>query len=199
VAPAGASVLDACAAPGGKTAQLVKAGYRVSALDADPARLARLSANLARLGYEARAIAADFTAWRPEARFDAVLLDAPCTATGTFRRHPEVLWHRGAADIADRVAVQRRLLASAADCLSDGGVLVYCVCSLEPEEGEAQAEWALANLPLTAFPVLAGETPLPAGALADSGTVRLHAGLAELVGEKPGGLDGFFIARFRRG
>src|SRR5690606_23522508 len=92
--PAGSSVLDLCAAPGGKTAQLIKAGYEVTALDHDRQRLVRLAENLARLHYAARIVEADGTTWRPNARFDGILLDAPCSATGTFRRHPEVIWHR---------------------------------------------------------------------------------------------------------
>lgn len=194
--PAGARVLDICAAPGGKTAQLIKAGYRVTALDADETRLERLKSNLDRLGYEAEIIAADALAFEPDERFDAVLLDAPCTATGTFRRHPELLWQKRPADISDRAALQRRLIAQAAKCLNPGGVLVYCVCSLEPEEGDAQREAAEAA-GLVPMPITAGEGEWPAGALQADGTLRSHPGL--IVGEKGGTLDGFHVARFRRG
>ena len=128
----GARVLDLCAAPGGKTAQLVKAGYAVTALDNEPDRVARLRENLARLGYDAEVVTADALAWQPEQKFDGILLDAPCSATGTFRRHPEVIWHRTAADIAGRVALQRRFIERALGWLNPGGVLIYCVCSLEP-------------------------------------------------------------------
>lgn len=200
--PPGSRVLDACAAPGGKTAQLCQAGYRVTALDNDSGRLARLETNLARLGFAPEIVLADAGRYRPAERYDGVLLDAPCSATGTFRRHPEVLWHRDAADIAGRVTVQQALLRNVVDCLNPGGVLLYCVCSMEREEGEDQARWALDSLPLEPFPVRAGDTPLPAGALSPEGQVRTHAGLAPgvtaLVGDKPAGLDGFFIARFRR-
>ena len=192
----GARVLDLCAAPGGKTAQLVKAGYRVTALDRDPARVARLSDNLARLGYEAEIVTEDALAYAPALPFDAVLLDAPCSATGTFRRHPEVIWHRTPADIAGRVALQRAMITRAAACLAPGGVLAYCVCSLEPEEGERQVEWALEQgfepFPVTAAELDGWETPITAG-----GFVRTHPGQT-VPGENGGTLDGFFVARFRR-
>lgn len=192
---AGARVLDLCAAPGGKTAQLIKAGYRVTALDNDASRLERLAGNLDRLGYSAELVCADAANWRPKERFDAVLLDAPCTATGTFRRHPEVLWHRSAADIADRARLQGRLLAAAAECLNPGGVLVYCVCSLEPEEGELQAGAAAGGL--VPLPISSAEASWPSGAVTGEGWLRTHPGMA--VGEKQGTLDGFFVARYRRG
>ena len=200
--PAGSAVLDLCAAPGGKTAQLIKAGYEVTALDLDRQRLARLSENLLRLHYAARIVEADGTAWRPEQPFDGVLLDAPCTATGTFRRHPEVIWHRRAADIRSRVALQRQFIANAVNCLKPGGVLVYCVCSLEQEEGEGQVQWIAANQPeLVPEPIAGTEIPgLPAGAVTASGCVRTHPRM--VVGASQGAgdssLDGFFIARFRR-
>jgi 16S rRNA (cytosine967-C5)-methyltransferase len=138
----GARVLDLGAAPGGKTAQLIKAGYAVTALDRDPERMTRLAANLERLRYTAELVTADALDYAPATPFDAILLDAPCSATGTFRRHPEVVWHRNPADVAGRVAVQRRLVSASVKLLKAGGTLVYCVCSLEPEEGEQQAAWA---------------------------------------------------------
>ncbi len=193
---AGARVLDLCAAPGGKTAQLVKAGYAVTALDRDPARVERLSQNLARLQYAADLVTADALDYVPEAPFDAVLLDAPCSATGTFRRHPEVVWHRDAADIAGRVALQRKLIARAADCLKPGGILIYCVCSLERNEGEAQAEWAMGQ-GLEVVPVTAGELDGWSVPVTQAGFVRTHPGQI-VPGEKGGTLDGFFVARFRR-
>ncbi len=139
-------MLDLCAAPGGKTAQLLASGYTVTALDRDAERLRRLEDNMARLGFAPTVICADADA-APEGPFDGVLLDAPCSATGTFRRHPEVLWHRNARDIAGRVKLQRELLAAATKRLAPGGTLVYCVCSLEPEEGEAQLDWIATHLP----------------------------------------------------
>ncbi len=196
----GGRVLDLCAAPGGKTAQLVKAGYTVTALDNDAGRLDRLRDNLKRLSYVAEVIEADGTTYEGRQKFDGVLLDAPCSATGTFRRHPEVVWHRSAKDIAGRVALQRRFISHAAELLEPGGVLVYCVCSLEPEEGEAQAKWIADTIPaLTPDPVTADELPGLAMALTAEGHVRTHPGIS--LGDSGGKgdtLDGFFIARFRR-
>jgi 16S rRNA (cytosine967-C5)-methyltransferase len=195
---AGARVLDMCAAPGGKTAQLVKAGYAVTALDNNPGRLVRLRENLDRLGYAADIVEADAATFQPQQRFDGVLLDAPCSATGTFRRHPEVLWHRGAARIQSRIELQRAFIANAISCLNPGGVLIYCVCSLERAEGEDQLGWiAEAHPELRADPIAASDLPELPGAVTAAGRVRTHPGLA-VPGDKPGTLDGFFIARFRR-
>jgi 16S rRNA (cytosine967-C5)-methyltransferase len=197
-ARAGGRVLDLCAAPGGKTAQLVKAGYQVTALDNNPGRLVRLRENLERLNYEAEIVEADAATYAPAEPFDGVLLDAPCTATGTFRRHPEVLWHRGAARIANRVELQRTFIRNAAACLLPGGVLVYCVCSLERAEGEDQLAWIGENVPELAFdPIDSGELGELGQAVASAGAVRTHPGLA-VPGDKRGTLDGFFVARFRR-
>lgn len=192
----GSRVLDVGAAPGGKTAQLIKAGYTVTALDRDPQRVARLQQNLTRLAYVAELITADALDYAPSAPFDGVLLDAPCSATGTFRRHPEVVWHRNPTDIAGRVALQRRLITRAAECLKPGGILVYCVCSLEPEEGERQAEWAMGQ-GLDVVPVTASELDGWAVPVTQAGFVRTHPGQI-VPGEKGGTLDGFFVARFRR-
>ena len=196
IAP-GARVLDLCAAPGGKTAQLVKAGYRVTALDRDPARVMRLSANLERLGYEAEIVTADALTYETAAPFDGVLLDAPCSATGIFRRHPEVVWHRDPADIAGRVALQRQLISRAAAMLAPGGTLIYCVCSLEPEEGEMQAEWAKGQ-GLQVSPITASELDGWAAPVTEPGFLRTHPG-HPVPGDKGGTLDGFFVARFHRG
>jgi 16S rRNA (cytosine967-C5)-methyltransferase len=193
---AGARVIDMCAAPGGKTAQLIKAGYVVTAIDREPERMARLSANLTRLGYAAELVTADALAYAPSAPVDGVLLDAPCSATGTFRRHPEVVWRRDRSDLAGRVALQRRLIAAAAAALRPGGVLVYCVCSLEPEEGEAQAEWAFEQ-GLDPLPVSAAELDGWAAPVTKEGFVRTHPGMVA-PGAAGGTLDGFFVVRFRR-
>ena len=194
---AGARVLDLCAAPGGKTAQLVKAGYRVTALDNDAKRMERLKANLDRLGYKAEIVVGDAGTFAPAQPFDGVLLDAPCSATGTFRRHPEVIWHRSASDVAGRVRLQRALLTNAFRSMAPGGVLVYCVCSLEPAEGESQVEWALDNLPgLDLVPVLPTELVGLEAAVTPNGLVRTHPGMRP--GGVEGGMDGFFVARFRR-
>jgi 16S rRNA (cytosine967-C5)-methyltransferase len=192
---AGEAVLDLCAAPGGKTMQLAATGARVTALDRSPDRLQRLKLNLARTGLTAETIAADAASWRSETRFDAVLLDAPCSSTGTFRRHPDVLWTCKPPDIGSMAMEQGRLLGAAAALVKPGGRLVYCVCSLEPEEGEAQVQPFLTrNADMTIEPIHAGEGGIPAGALLANGTVRLHPGLAD----PEGGLDGFFIARFTK-
>lgn len=193
----GSTVLDLCAAPGGKTAQLVKAGYKVTALDSDAARLERLKANMTRLGYAPKVVEADAATFDPAKPFDGVLLDAPCSATGTFRRHPEVLWSRSAQDIAGRVRLQRALLANAYRCLAPGGTLIYCVCSLETAEGEDQVDWALDALPgLQLLPVSTADLPGLTQAVTPRGLVRTHPGMTPGNGNL--GMDGFFVARFRR-
>tara|TARA_R110002124_G_scaffold109676_10_gene262853 strand:+ start:16310 stop:17617 length:1308 start_codon:yes stop_codon:yes gene_type:complete len=193
----GARVLDLCAAPGGKTAQLIKAGYNVVALDADAKRMERLKENMARLHYSAETIIADAGTFAPETPFKGVLLDAPCSATGTFRRHPEVIWHRSVGDVAGRVRLQRALLANAYRCLDSGGVLIYCVCSLEPAEGEEQVDWALQALPgLQLLPITSDEMVGLEAAVTPRGLVRTHPGM--MPGGRAGGMDGFFVARLRR-
>ena len=195
--PAGARVLDLCAAPGGKTAQLAKAGHLVTALDSDAKRVERLKENLARLDYKAEIIVGDAGTFAPNSPYQGVLLDAPCSATGTFRRHPEVIWHRSVGDVAGRVRLQRALLTNAFRCLDAGGVLIYCVCSLEPAEGEEQVDWALQSLPgLELLPVTADELPGLSEAVSAGGLVRTHPGMSP--GGRDGGMDGFFVARFRR-
>lgn len=181
-------VLDLCAAPGGKTLQLAAAGWHVTALDASAKRLERMSANLARTGLSAEVIAADVLEWTPAAPFDAILLDAPCTATGTCRRHPDVLHRIGPRQIAEMAELQSALLDRAATWLAPGGRLVYAVCSLEREEGEAQA----ARVTLPADPVLAAELP-------DWLAPTPEGWLRTDPGQIAGGMDGFFIARWRRG
>lgn len=195
---AGARVLDLCAAPGGKTAQLIKAGYAVTALDNDATRMERLRGNLARLDYTAtETIVADAGTFAPASLYSGVLLDAPCSATGTFRRHPEVIWHRSVGDVAGRMRLQRALLTNAFRCLDIDGTLLYCVCSLEPAEGEDQVAWALDSLPgLELFPVLASDLPGLEQAVTPKGLVRTHPGMSP--GGLAGGMDGFFVARFRR-
>lgn len=195
--PTGSRVLDLCAAPGGKTAQLVKAGHLVTALDSDAKRVERLKENLARLDYSAEIIVGDAGTFAPNSPYQGVLLDAPCSATGTFRRHPEVIWHRSVGDVAGRVRLQRALMTNAFRCLDAGGVLLYCVCSLEPAEGEEQVEWALQSLPgLALLPVTADELPGLESAISAKGLVRTHPGMAP--GGRDGGMDGFFVARFQR-
>lgn len=190
---AGEAVLDLCAAPGGKTLQLAAAGASVVALDRSAARLKRLEENLVRTGLSAEVVAADGAAWDDARTFDAILLDAPCSATGTFRRHPDVLWAARPGDVASLAGVQARILDSAAGRLKPGGRLVYCVCSLEPEEGEAQVEAFLARRPDMALdPIQPGEAGAPEASLTPRGTLRL------LPHQLDGGQDGFFAARFRK-
>jgi 16S rRNA (cytosine967-C5)-methyltransferase len=188
------TALDLCAAPGGKTLQLAAAGWNVTAVDISENRLARLHENLDRTGLTADVIAADVLEWAPPARADAVLLDAPCSATGIFRRHPDVLHRVRPALIAEMAALQSRLLARAADWVRPGGLLVYATCSLEPAEGEAQLAHFLATRSDYALdPILADELPdeLPPH---PRGWLRtLPGALAE-----QGGMDGFFIARLMR-
>lgn len=192
--PAAGTALDLCAAPGGKTLQLAAAGWRVSAVDIAASRLTRLSDSLARTGLSAELVEADLLAWAPDAPADAVLLDAPCTATGIFRRHPEVLHRVRSRAIAEAAELQARMLARAAEWLRPGGTLVYATCSLEPEEGERQVERFLSERKDWALvPVQADE--LPAGiAPAGPGWVRTLPGMLADVG----GLDGFFAARLVR-
>lgn len=190
---AGRRVLDLCAAPGGKTMALAAAGWQVTALDISERRLELLRENLARTGLEAETVVADALAYRPAKAFDAIVLDAPCTATGTCRRHPDVLHRIGPRQIAELADLQRELLRRAIGWLPEGGTLVYAVCSLEREEGEAQAEWVEREFALDRAPVERGE--LPAGLTPDArGWLRTHPGMLA----EHGGLDGFFVARWVR-
>ncbi|MEX0814130.1 MAG: RsmB/NOP family class I SAM-dependent RNA methyltransferase, partial [Dongiaceae bacterium] len=192
---AGLRVVDLCAAPGGKTAQLAAAGADVTAVDRSAARLERLAANLARLHLTARIVAADAAQWRPPAPAEAVLLDAPCTATGTIRRHPDIPWLKTADDLAKLVPLQDRLLAAAVEMTAPGGVLVYCVCSLQPEEGPQRiAALLAAGAPVAPLPI----DPAEIGGLAEAitGTGELRTLPCHLAGL--GGLDGFYAARLRR-
>lgn len=189
----GDRTLDLCAAPGGKTLQLAAAGASVTAVDQSAGRLRRVLAGLARTGLAAETVVADAGVWTDERMFDAVLLDAPCSATGTFRRHPDVLWNARPGDIAALAQVQARLLLAAARRVTPGGRLVYSVCSLEPEEGEAQARTFLAAQPdFVLDPIVPEEGGSPAQSLSPEHWLRI------LPHHADGGLDGFFIARFRR-
>ncbi len=192
---AGRVVVDLCAAPGGKTMQLAAAGAKVVAVDRSPARQKRLAANLARLGLTAEMVTAEAETWRPPAPVDFVLLDAPCSATGTLRRHPEIAWVKSGDDVARLVPVQDRLLDAAMAMLALGGTLVYCTCSLQPEEGAARIESFLARHPqMTRAAVAAGEVGGLAEVLTPAGDVRtLPSHLAE-----QGGMDGFYAARLTR-
>lgn len=194
----GKSIVDLCAAPGGKTAQLALAGARVTAVDRSPARMARLRDNLARLSLQAEAVVTDAAEWPGDGNggYDGVLVDAPCTSTGTIRRHPDVAWLRQEADIGALAALQKRLLQKAVALLKPGGTLVYCTCSLEPEEGEQ----AIAALLATESGVR--RAPVEPGEVAGLGEIVTAEGdLRTLPCHLPhadprlGGLDGFYAAR----
>jgi 16S rRNA (cytosine967-C5)-methyltransferase len=189
----GKAALDLCAAPGGKTMQLASQGYAVTAIDISEPRLQRLRENLSRTALSAKIVAADVMTWRPDAPADAILLDAPCSATGIYRRHPDVLHRVRPRAIAELAELQKAMLIRAADWLKPGGALVYSVCSLEPEEGEAVADFFLATRPdYEPLPIEAGELP--------EGLEPQDARLRTLPGAfaEAGGADSFFIARFRR-
>lgn len=191
-AHAGEAVLDLCAAPGGKTLQLAAAGAAVTALDLSPNRLKLVVANLARTGLAAEVVIADALAWTPPLPPNAILIDAPCSATGTARRHPDVLYLKAARDFAPVLDLQAALLARALALLQPGGRAVYCVCSLEPEEGEVQVARALAVDPaIRTDPIRPDELPVGLAPGAEGW-------LRTLPGQLVGGLDGFFIARLRR-
>ncbi|PTE14543.1 RsmB/NOP family class I SAM-dependent RNA methyltransferase [Pseudogemmobacter blasticus] len=188
----GERVLDLCAAPGGKTMQLAAAGARVTALDISPARMARVRENLARTGLAAETVLADALDWQPEAPFDAVLLDAPCSATGTVRRHPDLPFVKDGSELPGLVELQARLLDRALTMLRPGGRLVFATCSLLSEEGEGQVSAALERHPGLA--VERAEVPgVEPGWWTEGGGLRLRP---DHWAEK-GGMDGFFIARLR--
>lgn len=190
-AQAGEAVLDLCAAPGGKTLQLAALGAEVTAVDVAEPRLDRVRENLARTGLSANIAVGDALRWEPGRLFDRILLDAPCSATGIFRRHPDVLHLKGARDLTPLTLLQAALLRRASAWLKPGGTLVYATCSLDPREGERIAERVVATLPRVPFE--AAELPLgllPTG----DGWVRTLPGMLE----SEGGMDGFFIGRFKK-
>ncbi len=189
----GERVADLCAAPGGKTAQLAAAGAEVVAVEQDPTRMARLAENLRRLRLTAEAVLADAATWQPPRPLDAVLLDAPCSATGTIRRHPDVPHLKRPRDIAQFTAGQDRLLAAASAMLRPGGRLVYAVCSLQPEEGAARIASA-ERLGLVVQPFTEAELACLPEARTPEGYLRTHPGLWP----DRGGMDGFFAARLIR-
>jgi len=183
----GERVLDLCAAPGGKTAQLAAAGAIVTAVERDAARLGTLKGNMSRLGFAVETILADANEWQPAQKFPAILLDAPCSATGTIRRHPDLLHLRKAHDIAKLTKLQDQLLDTAAAMLAPGGRLIYAVCSLQPEEGAVRIDAACARLGLSRVKLRLLSLPQ---AVTPAGDVRTHPGI---MAER-GGMDGFFIA-----
>jgi 16S rRNA (cytosine967-C5)-methyltransferase len=194
----GKTIVDLCAAPGGKTAQLALAGARVIAVDRSPARMTRLRDNLARLALQADTVVADAVEWPGggNGSIDGILVDAPCTSTGTMRRHPDIAWLRQEADIAALTALQKRLLQKAAHLLKPGGTLVYCTCSLEPEEGNEAIAALLATEPgLRRVPIEAGEVAGLAEILTPEGDLRTLPCHFPRPDPRLGGLDGFYAAR----
>jgi 16S rRNA (cytosine967-C5)-methyltransferase len=196
---AGRTVADLCAAPGGKTAALAAAGAKVTAVDISPKRLERLTANLQRLQLEAEIVTADAAKWMPDRSFDAVVLDAPCTATGTIRRHPDILRLRQPEDVGRMAGIQRALIDGAARLVAPGGLLIYATCSLEPEEGERQIAAFLggtadfARLPIDPGPLGADPSWITA-----AGEVRTLPHHLPLQPPEISGLDGFYVARLQR-
>jgi 16S rRNA (cytosine967-C5)-methyltransferase len=196
---AGRTVADLCAAPGGKTAALAAAGAAVTAVDVSPKRLERLTANLQRLHLEAEVIAADVVTWVPERIFDVVILDAPCTATGTIRRHPDILRLRKAEDIPRMAEIQGALLANAARLVRPGGLLIYSTCSLEPEEGEQQITAFLsANEAFRRRPIEAAELGADPSWISAAGDLRTLPCHLPLDPPELSGLDSFYVARLVR-
>jgi 16S rRNA (cytosine967-C5)-methyltransferase len=193
----GKTIVDLCAAPGGKTAQLAHAGARVIALDRSPARMARLKDNLARLSLSAEAILTDAIEWQGgSGGYDGILIDAPCASTGTIRRHPDVAWLRQEADIAALASLQKRLLQKAVSLVKPGGMLVYCTCSLEVEEGEAQIAALLSGeLSLKRLPIAASEVAGRAEILNSEGDLRTLPCHLPHTDPRLAGLDGFYAAR----
>ncbi len=194
----GKRVADLCAAPGGKTAQLVLAGADVTALDISANRLARLKGNLERLKLQAHTVEANLLQYQPDEPFDAVLLDAPCSSTGTVRRHPDVPWTKSPEDIAKLTALQAEFLARAVDMVKPGGTIVFSNCSLDPAEGEAVARHALEHKLLEAYPVLENEFPGLEGLVTREGFLRSTPVDYPHPNPRLAGMDGFFAARFRR-
>ena len=194
-APRGAAVLDLCAAPGGKTAQLAAGGAKVTAVEVEPRRAALLRSNLERLGLAAEVVVGDAARFKPTRPADFILLDAPCTSTGTLRRHPDIAWLKSDEDVSRTTEVQDRLLAHAATLLAPGGRLVYAVCALQPEEGSQRIEALLQHdRSLARERVGADEVPGLESAVTPAGDVMTLPSMWPDLGH----LDGFFIARLRK-
>lgn len=195
--PSEESVVDLCAAPGGKTSQLASAGANVIAVDRSAKRLQRLQENMRRLklGHLVRTEVADAAVWRPREPVHFILLDAPCSATGTVRRNPDVIWMKTKADISSLVELQARLLTNAIKMLAPGGILIYCTCSLQKEEGEHQIEKLLANYEeMDRVPIQAQEVGGVSEIVTPRGDIRIlphHLGVV-------GGMDGFYVSRLRK-
>jgi 16S rRNA (cytosine967-C5)-methyltransferase len=196
---AGRTVADLCAAPGGKTAALAAAGARVTAVDISSKRLERLTANLQRLQLRAEVVASDVATWTPGRTFDVVVVDAPCTATGTIRRHPDILRLRRPEDVDRMAGIQRTLLASAAQLVAPGGLLIYATCSLEPEEGEGQVAAFLSGAQqFVRLPIDSGALGADRSWITNAGDLRTLPVHLPLEPPEIPGLDGFYVARLQR-
>lgn len=190
----GETIVDLCAAPGGKTMQLAAMGAKVIAVDVSEQRMKRVTENLQRTGLEAELVVDDGRTWRPDNRVDAVLLDAPCTATGTLRRHPEGAWIKRPEDVAKLQSLQFELIKSAIRMIKPGGRLIVCTCSLQPQEGEALANTISNYESLAPFAITRNELPDLAESVTKGGFMRV----TPAVWRSHGGMDGFFIARFSK-
>ncbi|AFL54350.1 16S rRNA (cytosine967-C5)-methyltransferase [Sinorhizobium fredii] len=194
----GKTVVDLCAAPGGKTAQLILAGANVTALDQSSSRLRRLKGNLERLGLEARTKETDMADFRPDELFDAALLDAPCSSTGTTRRHPDVLWTKGPEDVEKLAQLQERLLRHALSVVKPGGIVVFSNCSLDPREGEDVVARVLDEGLCERVPIAASDWPGFEAAITAVGEFRTTPAMLPLAAPFSSGLDGFYAAVLRR-
>ncbi|WLR94827.1 RsmB/NOP family class I SAM-dependent RNA methyltransferase [Shinella zoogloeoides] len=197
---AGKQVADLCAAPGGKTAQLALAGGVVTALDQSGNRLKRLVGNLDRLGLSATTVEANMADYKPANLFDAILLDAPCSSTGTIRRHPDVLWTKGPEDIEKLARLQERLLRHSLTLVKPGGTLVFSNCSLDPSEGEEMIARVLADNPAWRIdPVDPADWPGLEAAISSRGEFRTTPAMLPATATHAGGMDGFYAVRLRNG
>ena len=185
---------DLCAAPGGKTGQLIAAGADVTAVDRDAGRMERLAGNLARWGLKANLVTADILDWQPTELFDAILLDAPCSATGTIRRHPDAMRLKRPRDVQSMAEAQDRLIAAAATMLRPGGRMIYSVCSLQPEEGAPRIGAAVARRILRSDPFMPAELAAIPQARSPDGYLITNPS----IWSERGGMDGFFAARLVR-
>tara|TARA_R110002096_G_scaffold104769_2_gene230663 strand:- start:13123 stop:14415 length:1293 start_codon:yes stop_codon:yes gene_type:complete len=191
----GKRVLDLCAAPGGKTMQLAAMGANVTALDVSSKRMERVVQNLGRTKLGAKYVVADALKWSPDAPFDAILLDAPCSATGTMRRHPDLPFAKENFDLGDLLKLQRNLIMKAAEWLTPGGTLIFSTCSIFSAEGEGQVDWLnKQNSPLIAQPIDPAPLGLDANMVNANGQIRLRPDFWK----NRGGMDGFFVAKFTR-
>ena len=195
----GKSVVDLCAAPGGKTAQLALAGAAVTALDQSASRLRRLQSNMDRLGFQVRTLESNLLDFKPGEGFDGVLLDAPCSSTGTIRRHPDVLWTKGPADIAKLAALQEKLLRHAIGLARPGGRIVFSNCSLDPSEGEEVVARVLSDRSdVILEPIDPAHWPWLEDAISPEGAFRATPAMLPATEGRPGGLDGFYAVVLRR-